>query len=97
MAEKARKPRKSYTAEFKKQMCDLYESGKSRADIIREYDLTPSALDRWIKQNSTTGSFTEKENRTEEENELIELRKKIKQLELENEILKQAALIIGRR
>jgi len=96
MAEKTRRTRKNYSAEFKKQMCDLYENGKSKADLIREYDLTPSALDKWIKQNASTGTFTEKGNRTEEENELIELRKKIKQLEMENEILKQAALIIRR-
>ncbi len=35
------------------------------------------------------------DNRTEEEKELIELRKKVKQLEMENDILKQAALLLG--
>ena len=35
--------------------------------------------------------------RQEEEQELIQLRKKVKQLEMENDILKQAALILGRR
>jgi transposase len=30
-------------------MVKLYESGKPRKDIISEYDLTPSALDKWIK------------------------------------------------
>ncbi len=54
-------------------------------------------LDRWINQSETTGSFSEKDNRTDEENELIELRKRNKQLEMENDILKQAALIMGRR
>jgi len=37
------------TADFKLQMVKLFENGKSRADIAREYDITPSALDRWIK------------------------------------------------
>lgn len=41
--------------------------------------------------------FKEKDNRSEEEQELIQLRKKVKQLEMENDILKQAALILGRR
>lgn len=45
----------------------------------------------------STGSFKEKDNRSEEEQELIQLRKKVKQLEMENDILKQAALILGRR
>ena len=44
-----------------------------------------------------TGSFKEKDNRSPEEQELIELRKRNKQLEMENDILEQAALIFGRR
>lgn len=89
--------RRKYTDEFKNQMYQLYANGKSRSDIVREYDLTPSALDRWIDQAQSTGSFKEKDNRTPEENELIKLQKEIQQLRMENDILKQAALIIGRK
>ncbi|NMM53201.1 transposase, partial [Paenibacillus aquistagni] len=86
------KQRRTFTAEFKKQMVQLYENGKPRATIAREYELSPSALDRWIKQSQTSGSFSEKDNRTAEENELIALRKRVQRLEMENDILKQAAL-----
>lgn len=89
--------RRTFTAEFKKQMAQLYENGKSRAAIVAEYDLTASALDRWIKQAKTTGSFKEKDNRSAEENELIALRKELQRLQMENDILKQAALIMGRK
>lgn len=89
--------RRTFTSEFKKQMVQLYENGKSRADIVEEYDLTASALDRWIKQFQTSGSFSEKDNRSPEENELIALRKEIQRLKMENDILKQAALIMGRK
>lgn len=75
----------------------LYENGKSRADIAREYDITSSALDRWIKSHKETGSFAAKDNRTEEENELVRLRKENQRLLMENDILKQAALIMGRK
>lgn len=78
-------------------MVQLYLSGKPRKDIIREYGLTPSSLDKWINQNQTTGSFSEKDNRTSEETELVKLRKENKQLQMENDILKQAALILGRK
>ena len=37
------------------------------------------------------------ENLTPEQKELLELRKRNQQLEMENDILKQAALIFGRR
>ncbi|KMY52302.1 hypothetical protein AC625_10375 [Peribacillus loiseleuriae] len=39
----------------------------------------------------------EEDNRTPEESELIKLRKEIQRLLMENYILKQAALIIGRK
>jgi transposase len=78
-------------------MVQLYLNGKRKSDIIREYELTPSALDRWIQQHEDTGSYREKDNRSEEENELIRLRKENQRLKMENDILKQAALIIGRK
>ena len=78
-------------------MVKLYENGKSRADIAREYDLTLSALDRWIKNQQETGSFKAEDNRSSEENELIHLRKENQRLRMENDILKQAALIMGRK
>ena len=37
------------------------------------------------------------DNRSDEENELIRLRKEVQQLKMENDILKQAALIMGRK
>lgn len=87
-----RKPR-SYTDEFKKQLVDLYHSGKRKCDICREYDIANSLFDKWLKQAENSGSFHEKDNRIPEQQELIELRKRNKQLEMENDILKQAALI----
>ena len=78
-------------------MVQLYQNGKPRKDIIREYDLTPSSLDKWVNQNQTSGSFKEKDNLTPEEQELNKLRKENKQLQMENDILKQAALILGRK
>lgn len=58
---------------------------------------SPSALDRWIAQATQSGSFKTKDNRSLEEQELIALRKELKQLRMENDILKQAALIMGRK
>ena len=78
-------------------MVELYEHGKSRAAIVEEYDLTASALDCWIKQSQDTGSFKGKDNRSPEENELMAMRKELQRLRMENDILKQAALIMGRK
>jgi transposase len=92
-----KKQRRTFTPEFKHQMVQLYINGKSKKDITEEYELTKSVLDTWIKQSRNSGSFKSKDNRTEEENELLQLRKDYKQLQMENDILKQAALILGRK
>ena len=78
-------------------MVDLLNSGKPRADIIREYELTPSSFDKWVRQAKKTGSFKEVDNLTPVEKELIALRKRNQQLEMENDILKQAAPIFGQK
>lgn len=92
-----KRERRIFTPECKEQIVQLYKKGKPRKDIIREYELTPSALDKWIMQNRTSGSFKEKDNLTPDQQELIKLRKENKQLLMENDLLKQAALIIGRK
>ncbi len=92
----SKRQRRTYSKEFKQQMVDLYNAGKPRAEIVREYELPPSAFDKWVKQANTTGSFKEKDNLTPEQKELAALRKRNQQLEMENDILKQAALIFGR-
>ena len=89
--------RRTFTTEFKKQMVQLYENGKSRAVIVSEYDLTPSALDRWIKQAQTSGSFKEKDNRSTEENELIALRKELQRLKMENDICPKDKFYYGNK
>ncbi len=92
-----KRQRRTFTPEFKEQMVKLYESGKPKNDIMKEYDLTTTAFNSWIKRGQTTGSFSEKDNRSPEENELIKVKKENQQLRMENDILKQAALILGRK
>ena len=58
-------------------MVQLHLNGKRKCDIIREYDISGALLDKWIKQSTTTGSFREKDNRSEMEQKLIDLRKRI--------------------
>ena len=93
----SRKPRRQFSDTFKQQIVDLYQSGKKRSEIIREYDLTPSSFDKWVKQATTTGSFRTQDNLSELEKELHRLRKENRRLAMENDILKQAAVIMARK
>ena len=92
-----RRARRAYSEEQKKQLVELFNHGKPRSEIIREYDLTGSAFDKWAKRINATGSSHDKDNRTPEEQELLRLRKENQQLRMENDVLKQAALIFARK
>ncbi|QHZ58401.1 transposase [Brevibacillus sp. NSP2.1] len=78
-----KRKRRSFTDEFKQQVVQLYENGKPRADILEEYDLSASVFERWVKQSRTTVSFKEKDNRAEEQNELLAQRKEVQRLKME--------------
>ena len=93
----SRRERRTFTEEFKLQMVQLYNKGKAPSEIVKEYDLTRSALMNWIQKYNKTGSFKESDNISEEEKELKKLKKEVQQLKMENDILKQAALIMGRK
>ena len=40
------KPRRTYTDEFKNQLVQLYLNRKRKCDMIREYHITASLLDK---------------------------------------------------
>ena len=86
-----------YEDNFKKQIVELVNNGKSIPEISKEYDLAKSNVYKWINDYNNSGSFKAADNRTEEENKLLALEKENKQLRMENDILKQAALIMGRK
>ena len=87
-----------YDAEaFKRQIVQLYESGKPSREIRAECDIARSTLQRWVQGIRSSGSTRAADNRTPGQNELIEPRKRNRQLEMEVDVFKQAALIFARR
>lgn len=92
-----KRERRTFSKKFKEQIVQLHATGKPRHEIIKEYELTPSSFDKWVRQHRNSGSFQEKDNRTPEQEELMRLRKENQKLAMENDILKQAALIMGRK
>ena len=88
---------KRYTDEFKKQIVELIKSGKRPKDVVEEYQISRATVNKWVNDFDNSGSFKAKDNRTADDNELIELRKQNAELKMEVDILKQAALIMGRK
>jgi transposase len=90
--------RKRYDEDFKKQLVKIYNQGNhSYRSLSDEYGVAAPTIRTWVIRYNKSTSFKVDDNRTKEEKELIELRKKIKQLEMENDILKQAALLLGKK
>ena len=66
-------------------------AGRSTSELMREYDLTKTSINTWMRQYTDSGKFGVVENLSGNEKELRILRKENKQLRMENDILKQAA------
>lgn len=92
-----KKGQEIYSDEFKKQIVALHDNGKPSSEILSEYKMSRSTLYKWVDNFKETQSFKAKDNRSDQENELIILKKENRQLKMENDILKQAALIMGRK
>lgn len=84
-----------FTDEFKTQIVRLYQTGKPVIQLSNEYDIATQSKYNWIKEGNTIGSFKTVDNLSEEQRELKALRKRTAELKMENDILKQAALISG--
>jgi len=80
---------KRYDTEFKKEAIRKYLDGQSIAGISRETGVSEGVLHKWKQQLVRTEDG-------EVDKEKLEMRKRIMELEMENEILKKAALIFGR-
>lgn len=85
---------KKYTEEFKNTIVDLYNSGKSLADLSSEYAVSKSTITGWVKKNKPV---TVDKNTTITAAEYQAMIKKNKQLEEEIEILKKAMGIFARK
>jgi len=92
----AKRKRRGFTDEYKAEVVELIrKSRKGIRAISRELDLTETAVRRWVKQAEIdsgvgpTGALT-----TAEREELAKLRKRVKTLEMEREILRKATLSI---
>lgn len=92
-----KKEKKVYTEEFKAQIVKLRASGKTTGELVQEYGVSRTAINTWVREHSNTGKFGVLENLSEGEKELRALRKENKQLRMENDILKQAAVIFARK
>ena len=95
---KPRRKRREFTPEFKAGAVKLVlAEGKSTAQVARDLDLTESALRIWVQQAKVDrGEGKPGALATAEREELSRLRKRVRELEVERDILKNAAAFFAK-
>lgn len=84
------KEAKRYDKVFKATIVELHKNGRSIAQLSREYGISKQSIGSWIKLTKKVGKIEGEEISYKE---LLKLRKKVKDLEEDNDILKNALAI----
>jgi transposase len=84
---------KKYDDEFKQNTLNKVFEGQSVRSVSQELGVSESLIHRWKKVALTKGNSQQSGTQLAE---TLELKKRIRELEMENEILKKATLIFGR-
>jgi transposase-like protein len=95
---KMKRKRRAFTPEFKAEVVGLCSVGnRSVGQVAKDLDLTETAVREWVRRaeidagNGPAGALT-----TDEREELRQLRRDVKRLQTEREILKKAAAFFAK-
>jgi transposase len=90
--------RRTFSKEFKAEAVKLAkESGRSIGMLARELDITETCLRQWVKQDKVDhGQGPEGALTTAEKQELTQLRKEVRVLRMERDLLKKATAFFAK-
>jgi len=80
-----------YTPEFKQQMVALARSGRTPASLAKEYGPSAWTIGLWVKQDARDAGKGDGGLTSAEREELSRLRREVRKLKEEREILSKAA------
>ena len=83
---------KSYTQDYKNTIIDLFNSGKTYAEISDEYGVPKTTIRQWVNMNATAQDSAAA---NESDADIKAMKKRMAKLEQENEILKKALSIFA--
>src|SRR5438876_8194850 len=94
---RSKRTRRSFSDEFKAGAVRLVlDESKTIPQVARELDLTQSALRTWVERARADRSKGKTGLTSEERAELARLRKEVRELRMEREILKKAAAFFAK-
>ena len=89
--------RPPYPPEFRAQMVELVRAGRSPGELAREFEPAEYTIRKWVQQADWDEGRREDGPTTDEKEEIRRLRREVRQLKLEREILAKAAARPTRR
>ena len=92
----AKKHPRAYPLEFRAKIVELARAGRRPEDLAAEFELSNQTIRNWIRQADLDAGKRTDGLTSEERAELFALRKKVKQLTIEREILSKAAAWFAR-
>jgi transposase len=85
-----------YAPEFRAQMMELVRAGRTPGELASEFECSAQAIRNWVRQAERDAGQRDDGLTSAEHEELRRLRREVKQLRLEREILKKAAAWFAR-
>lgn len=85
-----------YPKEYRQQILELARAGRSAEELAKEFEPSAQCIRNWIKQDEVDRGQRQDGLTSEEQAELVRLRRENKQLKLEREILAKAAAWFAR-
>ena len=88
--------RRSFPPEFRQKMVELVRAGRKPSELAKEFEPTAKSIRVWVAQADRDAGRRSDGLTTEEREELKRLRREVKQLKLEREILAKATAWFAR-
>ena len=88
---------KKYDNDFKVMLVELLKSGRKAKSLSEEYGVNDGLIRRWKREyEAKSGDFSKKRELSIEEQELKFLKKELREVKLERDILKKAVSIFSK-
>jgi transposase len=91
-----KRSRRKYDADFKKEVLRMIELGRSVPDVAQSLGIGTNLIYQWIKRSKTNKDSSENSSALSFDAEKAAMHKRIKDLEMERDILKKALGIFSR-
>lgn len=86
-------PKQPYPAQFREQMIELVRAGRKPGELAKEFGCHATSIVNWVRQADATSGTAPSQAvalSASERQELFELRRKLRQVQMERDILAKA-------